>query len=428
MEATSTLANDPWRHDDIRSTFADVRRQSELLTAPLAAEDCVVQSMPDVSPTKWHLAHTTWFFETFILGPYAPGYRSFNEAFAYLFNSYYEGAGPRHSRPQRGLLSRPTVQEVFDYRRYVDQRLQDLLDAPPSAHRAAIMERAEIGLHHEQQHQELLLMDIKHVFSRNPLLPAYRPSAGDATMTEARIPALDWMSFEGGLVEIGHAGDGFAFDNETPRHKAYLEPFRLARRPVTNLEYIDFIEDSGYRRPELWLSDGWHAVQAEGWQAPLYWQRKDDRWMQFTLHGQRPASTTEPVVHVSLYEADAFARWAGHRLPTEFEWETAAITEPVEGNFLSDETFHPRAVSASHTQLYGDIWELTQSSYGPYPGYRPLEGTLGEYNGKFMCSQNVVRGGCCLTPRGHVRTTYRNFFYPHQRWCAQGIRLAADAR
>ena len=406
--------------------YADVRRQSELLAEPLAKEDFVVQSMPDVSPTKWHLAHTTWFYETFILSALIDGYRPINDAYAFLFNSYYEGAGPRHARPQRGLLSRPTVDDVFEYRRQVDRRMLEVLASPPSAVAEDIEQRVRIGLHHEQQHQELLLMDIKHVFSMNPLFPSY---ASNPLPSVAASPApRSWKSHDGGLMEVGHASDGFAFDNETPRHKIYLEPFRLSSCPVTNLEYIEFIEDGGYRRPELWLSDGWHAVREQQWEAPLYWHREGNDWMQFTLHGLREAATTEPVVHVSFYEADAFARWAGHRLPTEFEWEVVAASHPIDGNFLSEAIHHPRPVSASDQQLFGDVWEHTQSAYGPYPGYKPLEGTLGEYNGKFMCSQNVLRGGSCLTPRGHLRTTYRNFFYPHQRWCAQGIRLAANGR
>ena len=406
--------------------YADVRRQSELLAEPLAKEDFVVQSMPDVSPTKWHLAHTTWFYETFILSALIDGYRPVNDAYAFLFNSYYEGAGPRHARPQRGLLSRPTVDDVFEYRRQIDRRMLEVLASPPSAVAEDIEQRVRIGLHHEQQHQELLLMDIKHVFSMNPLFPSY---TSNALPSVAASPApRSWKSHDGGLMEVGHASDGFAFDNETPRHKIYLEPFRLSSCPVTNLEYIEFIEDGGYRRPELWLSDGWHAVREQQWEAPLYWHREGNDWMQFTLHGLREAATTEPVVHVSFYEADAFARWAGHRLPTEFEWEVVAASHPVDGNFLSEAIHHPRPVSASDQQLFGDVWEHTQSAYGPYPGYKPLEGTLGEYNGKFMCSQNVLRGGSCLTPRGHLRTTYRNFFYPHQRWCAQGIRLAANGR
>ena len=303
----------------------------------------------------------------------------------------------------------------------------DVLATPPAAVAKDIDQRVRIGLHHEQQHQELLLMDIKHVFSMNPMFPSYVPRPRAAPEAQS-TPALEWLSHDGGLVEVGHDADSFAFDNETPRHKAYLEPFRLARRPVTNLEFIAFIEDGGYRRPELWLSDGWHTVQQQQWEAPLYWHRKDHAWMQFTLHGLQPAATLEPVVHVSFYEADAFARWAGHRLPTEAEWEVIASAHPVDGNFLREEVHHPRPVSASDMQLFGDVWEHTQSAYGPYPGYKPLEGTLGEYNGKFMCSQNVLRGGSCLTPRGHLRATYRNYFYPHQRWCAQGIRLAANDR
>ena len=421
------LADDPWRHGQLQDVYVDVRSQSERLAEPLNDEDYVVQSMPDVSPTKWHLAHTSWFFETFLLAPFIDDYRPVDDAYAFLFNSYYEGAGPRHARPQRGLLSRPTVRQVYEYRHEVDRRMRALLDDIPSPQATEIMTRLRIGLHHEQQHQELLLMDIKHVFSMNPMFPTYL-DRNDDSAAPRDLPALSWLDFDGGVVEVGNDGRSFTFDNETPRHKTYLQPFRLATRPVTNREYIRFIEDGGYERAELWLADGWHTVRANEWAAPLYWHREDSRWMQFTLHGLRPADTPEPVVHVSFYEADAYARWAGHRLPTEFEWEFAAADAPLTGHFLNDDRLHPQPVSASRTQLFGDVWEHTQSGYSPYPGFQPLEGTLGEYNGKFMCSQNVLRGGSCLTPQGHLRATYRNYFYPHQRWCAQGIRLAASAR
>ncbi len=422
----STLASNPWTSASLSENYAEVRRQTELLAEPLAPEDFVVQSMPDVSPTKWHLAHTTWFFETFLLSPLEDAYRPVDPAYAFLFNSYYEGAGPRHMRSQRGLLSRPTVDQIFAYRRQIDERMQALLartlgdpDDPGN-----VRFRVVIGLHHEQQHQELLLMDIKHVFSVNPMLPVYQ--VDPATADGADVPALAWADLDGGLVEIGHRGAGFAFDNETPRHSVFLRPFRIAQRLVTNREYIAFIEDGGYRRPDLWLADGWHAVQQNEWTAPEYWQRIDGHWHQFTLHGLKPADTAEPVVHVSFYEADAYARWLGHRLPTEAEWEVHAATHPVDGHFLGGDALHPRPASQGQTQVFGSVWEHTQSPYSPYPGFRPLDGTLGEYNGKFMCSQTVVRGGSCLTPQGHVRPTYRNFFYPHQRWCALGIRLASD--
>ena len=425
VAATRTpLAGNPWRHDDLLEIYAGVRAQSEQLVEPLEREDYVVQSMPDVSPTKWHLAHTTWFFETFLLKAFIANYRPVNDAYAFLFNSYYEGAGPRHARSQRGLLSRPTVDQVYAYRHEVDERMSALLNDIPGAHADEIKKRMIIGLHHEQQHQELLLMDIKHVFSMNPLLPVYRTRANAPSGT--KVPKLEWYEFAEAVAEVGLRG-GFGFDNETPRHKVYLRPYRLAQRPVTNHEFIAFIEDGGYQRPELWLSDGWHTVMTEGWTAPLYWQQRDDQWMQFTLHGLTPADTAEPVVHISYFEADAYARWAGYRLPTEAEWEHAADRQSVAGHFLNDELFHTCAVSDTENQFFGNVWELTQSSYLPYPGYRPLEGTLGEYNGKFMCNQHVCRGGSFMSPQGHLRATYRNYFYPHQRWSAQGLRLATEA-
>ncbi|MEO1335362.1 MAG: ergothioneine biosynthesis protein EgtB, partial [Myxococcota bacterium] len=379
------------------------------------------------SPTKWHLAHTTWFFETFLLTAYVPNYRSVHDAYAFLFNSYYEGAGPRHTRSQRGLLSRPSVDEVYAYRHEVDRRMRQLMnDLPPEvvqqAHR-----RITIGLHHEQQHQELLLMDIKHVFSLNPLRPEYlpRPDQPAESSRPTQPPPLQWLGHDGGLVEVGSTG-GFSFDNETPRHKVHLDAFQLTSRPVTNAEYLEFIRDRGYERPDLWLSDGWSTRCTEQWTAPLYWYEQDGQWMEFTLHGARPIRPCEPVVHVSLYEADAFARWAGYRLPTEFEWEIVASLQSTDGQYMRDGLLHPVEVSSDSHQFFGSVWEHTQSPYSPYPRFKPLEGTLGEYNGKFMCNQNVLRGGSCMTPNGHLRASYRNFFYPHQRWSAMGIRLAKD--
>jgi ergothioneine biosynthesis protein EgtB len=408
-----------------RERFEAVRRETEALSANLTAEDQSIQSMPDVSPTKWHLAHTTWFFETFILARFDPEYRVFDPAFKYLFNSYYEAVGPRHPRPQRGLLSRPTVDIVAAYRDHVTSaaaRLIERLDETAWSEAAPLI---ELGLHHEEQHQELILMDIKHVFSINPLLPAYQ-----APQLQVRAPAspLEWVEFGGGLEEIGHRGAGFAFDNETPRHKVWLEPFRLASRPVTCGEYLGFIEDSGYSRPEFWLSDGWATVCEQGWQAPLYWIPEGREWRIFTLSGRRRLNPAEPVCHVSFYEADAFAKWAGKRLPTEAEWEIAAAGLPVSGNFADRGHLHPSACAqGSHLrQMFGDVWEWTASPYSPYTRFRAAAGAVGEYNGKFMCNQMVLRGGAAVTPAGHVRATYRNFFPPSARWAFAGIRLAED--
>ncbi|GBD32598.1 Hercynine oxygenase [bacterium HR33] len=410
--------------------YLQVRRASEELCKPLAIEDYVVQSMPDASPAKWHLAHTTWFFETLVLKPALPDYREVNPQFAYLFNSYYNTLGPQFYRPHRGLVTRPTVAEVFAYRAHVDREMERLLTGAEQKGWEIPEEVIVTGMHHEQQHQELLLTDIKHLFSRNPLYPAY---AGDYSLPARRARRspgpMRWVKLQGGLREIGFSGDGFAYDNETPRHKVYLRDFAIASRLVTSGEYLHFIQDGGYRRPELWLSDGWGAVQAEGWKAPLYWEEKDGQWFQFTLSGLRPVDPAEPVCHVSFYEADAFARWASARLPTEAEWEVAAAGVPIEGNFVEDGFFHPiplRDPGEGISQLFGDVWEWTASSYSPYPGYKPPEGALGEYNAKFMSNQYVLRGGSCATPRSHIRVTYRNFFPPQARWQFSGIRLARD--
>jgi len=417
--------------------YAAVRETSRALAAPLDPADRVVQSMPDASPTKWHLAHVTWFFETVVLQAHVPGYQVFDPAYAYLFNSYYESLGERHPRPQRGLLTRPTDDEVDAYRDHVDAGIAALADTAPDGVWRTAAPLIALGLHHEQQHQELLLMDILHAFSCNPLRPAYAPGGADpgggegADESAADRPA--WLDHPGGLVEIG-AGPpdaaGFAYDNERPRHRVWLEPFRLADRPVTNLEWLAFVEDGGYETPTLWLSDGWQTVQEQGWTAPLYWERRDGGWVRMTLGGEIPLDLAAPVSHVSYYEADAFARWAGARLPTEAEWETVAARCRPEGNLLDSGHLRPRAAPATRggmpSQMFGDVWEWTASAYAPYPGFRPAAGAVGEYNGKFMCSQQVLRGGCCLTPASHVRTTYRNFFYPHQRWQVAGLRLAAD--
>ena len=387
------------------------------LCQPLAPEDMTVQAMPDASPAKWHLAHTTWFFETFVLRPAAAGYRPFHPEFAYLFNSYYNAVGPQWYRPHRGLLTRPTVAEVAAYRAHVDAALERLLQAG-----AAPEAVVELGLHHEQQHQELLLTDVKYLFAQNPLRPAYH----DCPPPRGRsAPEAGWIAGPTGLHPIGHAGSGFAFDNEAPRHDELIRPFRLGTRPVTNREFRAFMADGGYDRPELWLADGWAASRDHGWRAPLYWAEHDGAWWSYTLAGWRPVADDEPVCHVSFYEADAFARWAGARLPTEAEWEVMAAERPVRGNLLERGRLHP-AADGGAGQFFGDVWEWTASPYGAYPGYRPAAGALGEYNAKFMCNQFVLRGGSCVTPETHIRATYRNFFPPHSRWQFSGIRLAAD--
>ncbi|MGJ0516063.1 MAG: ergothioneine biosynthesis protein EgtB [Methylomicrobium sp.] len=413
----------------LQEAYCQVRRQSESLCAPLMVEDYVVQTMPDVSPPKWHLAHASWFFETFILTPFVPHYRPFNAQFHQLFNSYYQGVGTPFPRPQRGLLSRPSVAEIYRYRNYVDECMGELmrqLDNPeedPDLHALIAL-----GLQHEQQHQELLLTDIKHILGNNPLAPAYI----ERRNLDARaggVP-LQWIKVRGGEAVVGHDGFGFCFDNELPSHNVLLNEFLLANRLVTNAEYLQFIADSGYDNPLLWLADGWAAVQQHGWKAPLYWEIADDAWQIFTLEGQKPLAPDEPVCHVSYFEAEAYATWAGKRLPTEDEWEHAAeAVELMPGNYLESGRFHPQTPPAGDglLQLGGDVWEWTQSPYRPYPGYRPLAGAIGEYNGKFMCNQMVLRGGSCATPENHIRKSYRNFFYPHNRWQFMGIRLAQDA-
>jgi ergothioneine biosynthesis protein EgtB len=401
--------------------FTEVRALSETLCAPLATEDYVVQSMPDVSPPKWHLAHTTWFFETFLLVPYVSGYQLFHPQFGYLFNSYYEAVGERHPRPQRGLLTRPTVAEVYQYRTYVDAAMQVLLTSYGDQPEVSAL--LELGLHHEQQHQELLLTDIKHILALNPLRPAYRTDL--PTLTAPAIQA-QWQDYPGGLYPIGHEGSSFAFDNEGPRHVVYVQDYQLATQLVTNGDYLAFIEAGGYQNPEFWLSEGWDMVCREGWQAPLYWEEQDGEWWCMTLGGLRHLNLQEPVCHVSFFEADAFTHWAGYRLPTEAEWEIAAVHaavngNPEQGNLLAQGYLHPMPDWPS---LYGNLWQWTQSAYLPYPGFRPVKGAVGEYNGKFMCSQMVLRGGSCVTPPHHIRATYRNFFPPAARWQFTGIRLA----
>lgn len=404
--------------------YRAVRRASEVLAQPLSAEDQAAQSMPDASPTKWHLGHTTWFFETFILQPRLAGYRAFDPRFAYIFNSYYEALGPRQPRPQRGLLTRPGASDVVAYRAHVDAAMTRLLTDDA----ASVADLLDLGLAHEEQHQELILMDILHLFAQSPLCPAYAPAPAGAGSADPG-PAT-FVPFQGGVREIGHAGQGFAFDNEGPRHAVYLQPYKLADRLVTNAEWMAFMADAGYERPELWLSDGWARVQAEGWDAPAYWrQGGDGAWSAMTLYGLRPVDPHAPVVHVSFYEAEAYAAWAGRRLPTEAEWEHAACDLPVRGAFLARGRLAPAAPlqAAGLRQMFGDVWEWTRSAYSPYPGFRPAPGAVGEYNGKFMSGQMVLRGGACVTPDGHVRATYRNFFHPHQRWMFSGVRLADDA-
>jgi ergothioneine biosynthesis protein EgtB len=404
----------------IAQCYQQVRDLTLELCSTLTPEDMTVQSMPDASPAKWHLAHSSWFFENFLLTPHLKGYQLFNPQFAHLFNSYYYSVGSMHPRPERGLLSRPGVAEIRQYRAHVDEYMHRLLEA--HGDQPELIFLTTLGVNHEQQHQELLLMDIKHLFFCNPVKPAWRelPMPPDT----AAIP-LKFISRSEGLLTVGHAGNGFAFDNETPRHRVFVQAHSLANRLTTNSEYLEFIRAAGYTTPELWLSDGWTNVQREGWNRPLYWNQ--DMTTEFTLAGERELDWHAPVSHLSYYEADAFARWAGARLPTEMEWESLAAGEPVAGNLLENGAFHPRAAANASKQLFGDVWEWTASSYSPYPGFKPLAGSLGEYNGKFMANQMVLRGGCCLTPREHIRASYRNFFYPQQRWQFAGLRLARDA-
>lgn len=423
VHAPSSIGSMPSRRMTRR--YLDVRSTSERFCEPLAIEDYVVQTMPLVSPTKWHLAHTTWFFEAVVLAAADPQYRAYHPDYAFLFNSYYQGLGARHAQADRGLLSRPTVAEVYAYRRAIDDRMVDLLQRDGDG-TAPWMGMVELGIQHEQQHQELLLTDIKHVFAANPLKPAYHPSA--ATPLAPNLTSWRWLPHPGGVATIGAEGAGFAFDNEMPRHRVWLEPFELADRLVTNREYWAFIADGGYRRPELWLSDGWNAVQAGGWNAPLYWEDRDGEWWTMTLGGMRPVAADEPVCHVSYVEADAFARWMGARLPREAEWETAAGAASYDGNFVERRRLHPQAAVPGDglRQIFGDAWEWTASAYAPHPGFQPAPGAVAEYNGKFMCNQMVLRGGSCVTSRTHIRRSYRNFFRPEARWQFTGIRLARD--
>ncbi len=410
---------------ELLACYDDVRATTARLCEPLSAEDMLVQSMTSASPTKWHLAHTTWFFETFVLA-HRPDHRPFHESFCYLFNSYYNAVGDRLPRLSRGLISRPPLDEAFRYRAHVDAAMRRLLVAGAAS--AKLRQLTLVGLHHEQQHQELILTDIKHALGSNPLLPAYRAQHADVAGV---APPLRWVDHPGGLLAVGHDGPGFAYDNEYPRHPVFLRPFRLASRLATCGDFLAFLDDGGYARPELWLSDGWDLCRQQQWQAPLYWEKRDGRWWHYTLHGPRPVREDEPVTHVSFFEADAFARWAGARLPTEAEWEAVASAAPLSGSFLEAGRLHPAAAAEANgaaAQLFGEAWQWTASAYLAYPGYRMPEGALGEYNAKFFgAGQYVLRGGSCATPRSHLRATYRNFFPPETRWQFSSIRLAQDA-
>jgi ergothioneine biosynthesis protein EgtB len=420
-ERIPTTESDP---QSLHDRLFETRRLSSDLAAPLSDEDQVVQAMDDASPTKWHLAHTTWFFEAFLLKRFLSGYRVFDERFEYCFNSYYESVGARQPRAKRGLLTRPSAEEVRAYREFVDAALARLFDRPLKREAAELI---ELGINHEQQHQELLLTDILALFAAEPLKPAYRDSDPGVGADDAA--PLSWVAFEGGIFEIGRDGTGFAYDNEGPRHEALIRPFKLADRCMTNAEWLEFINDGGYATPTLWLADGWNTIKSQDWAGPLYAEMAEGGLMQMSLKGFRPVDPAAPVTHVSYYEADAFARWAGYRLPTEFEWELAAAGVPIEGSMLGAGHLRPMPAGAGAglKQMFGDVWEWTASAYLPYPGFKTAPGAVGEYNGKFMVSQFVLRGGSCATPEGHVRRTYRNFFYPHQRWQFTGLRLAQDA-
>jgi ergothioneine biosynthesis protein EgtB len=431
MTSSTTDMGQSWDPNTLHARYDEVRSFTETLAAPLSPEDQTVQSMPDVSPTKWHRAHVTWFFETFVLADNEPDFAPFQDKYWFLFNSYYEGIGPRHSRPDRGLISRPGANDVGVYRRNVDDRMRELLTSLDAGTLSKLGSTIELGFHHEQQHQELLLMDIKHVLSRNPLRPAYAGAPVETTQTDA----LGWVEVDGGLIEVGHEGDGFCFDNELPRHEQWLRPFRIADRLVTNGEWLEFMADGGYRRHELWLSDGWARVQTERWRAPFYWTEDDGTWLEHTLHGTWPVNPGLPVSHVSFYEAEAYAAWAGKRLPSEAEWEHAArvwsgsTIGGVTGNLANTSSWHPEAAGSADgglRQMFGDCWEWTSSAYHPYPCFHPPAGAIGEYNGKFMSNQMVLRGGCALTPAGHARASYRNFFPHSSRWALSGVRLADD--
>ncbi len=426
LHASSVQLTQPALTSTLAEQYRSVRTFSHQLCEPLSPEDYVVQSMPDASPTKWHLAHTTWFFETLVLMEALPDYKPFSSEFQYLFNSYYNSLGAQFPRVQRGMLSRPTVDEVHAYRAHVDNAMAGVFHSGRLDEDAALSSVLETGLHHEQQHQELLLTDLKHMLAQNPTYPVYRESV--QTERQLCVP-LHWQRWEEGLYSIGSDGDSFIYDNEGPRHRHFQPAFELSNRLIVSGEFIAFMRDGGYKRPELWLSEGWAHVQQEGWTHPLYWVEDDGRWKQFTLSGLRDVNPIEPVCHISYFEADAFARWFGARLPTEAEWEIVASAEPIQGNMVESERFHPAAaegVNGDMRQLFGDVWEWTQSAYSAYPGYQPVPGPLGEYNGKFMCGQFVLRGGSCATSQSHIRPTYRNFFPPAARWQFSGVRIARD--
>ncbi|WP_373474530.1 ergothioneine biosynthesis protein EgtB [Sphingorhabdus sp.] len=408
----------------LKDRFFTTRKLTVDLAGPLSDADATVQSMPDASPAKWHLAHVTWFLESFILRDHVAGYHAFDDSFAYLFNSYYETEGARHSRAARGLITRPSLARILDYRTHVEAAIDAHWNILPEA----ALRLIELGIHHEQQHQELLLTDILHLFSQNPTFPAYWPEPAVRPVSGAPCNTMSWIAGPDGLLEIGHNGSGFAFDCEGPRHEIFLQPFALSSRTVSNGEWMQFMNDNGYGEPRHWLSDGWSWVQCDGVTAPLYWQQdKDGQWLTFGLDGLRGVDLNAPVTHISLYEADAYASWAGARLPTEAEWEVVAASHPFDGGNQLDKAGPVRPKSSDDGTLFGNVWQWTGSAYRPYPGFRAAEGAVGEYNGKFMSGQFVLRGGSCATPRGHVRASYRNFFYPHQRWQFTGLRLAKDA-
>lgn len=410
---------------ELAKNYQSVRKMTEKICEPLVTEDYVIQSIIDVSPPKWHLAHTTWFFETFILALEKSNYQVFHPGFHYIFNSYYHGVGEPFPRSQRGILSRPTVEQVYKYRQNVDEQILELISTASDQKFQKLKNLVILGINHEQQHQELLLMDIKHNFSVDPNFPIYQKEKQVSSKSQS-IP-LKFLENQGGMVNVGHQGTKFSFDNETPRHQVFLQPYALANRLVTNKEYSEFINAGGYSQPQWWLSDGWDFLQANHWQAPLYWQKINNEWQQFTLSGLKQLVENEPVVHVSFYEADAYARWKGFRLASEAEWENFANNYPIVGNFMEQEIYHPQAFFSSSdqpSQLFGDVWQWTLSPYVAYPGFSPLQGALGEYNGKFMNNQWVLRGGSCVTPLSHIRISYRNFFQPDKRWQFSGIRLA----
>ena len=409
--------------DAVLARYAEVRRRTTSLVAPLGPEDMQVQSMPDASPTKWHLAHTTWFFETFVLARFAPGYRTFGADYAFLFNSYYESVGAHQVQPERGLVTRPTLEEIVQYRAHVDDAVKKLIGQIDGAAWKEVADLLILGTHHEEQHQELILTDVKHALWSSPRRPAYLSAS---EVRPSKPAPLRWIGRNEGLVKIGHEGDAFAFDNESPRHRVFLESFEIASRLVTNAEYREFVDDGGYRRPELWLSDGFVTASREGWRAPLYWEEKDGALHEFTMSGMVPLDPGAPVMHLSYYESDAYARWAKARLPTEQEWESVASTGSVDANFLDTGALTPRAARGGDgvQQIFGDVWQWTASPYVAYPRYRPWSGALGEYNGKFMVNRIVLRGGSCFTPKSHIRASYRNFFAPHARWQMSGLRLA----